>query len=146
MHIPWSVVIFLFRQTVYRARFSSITESAILKAFGSLVQPDWNESRSVDARMELDLRIGCAFTRFQTMTFQVYHTLSTLPLLLHCFFALRLSMLISIVASSPTGLARHLLWGFVSSDTMRSCSSSLRNTGDWMLRWPTRTFEEAPER
>ncbi|CAI7993512.1 DNA topoisomerase 3-beta-1 [Geodia barretti] len=57
-------------QAVYRARFSSITESAILKAFGALGLPDWNESRSVDARMELDLRIGCAFTRFQTMTFQ----------------------------------------------------------------------------
>lgn len=58
-------------QTVYRARFSSITEAAVLKAFDSLVRPDWNESRSVDARMELDLRIGCSFTRFQTMTFQV---------------------------------------------------------------------------
>ena len=62
---------FLSLQTVYRAKFSSITESAVLKAFGSLGHPDWNESRSVDARMELDLRIGCAFTRFQTMTFQV---------------------------------------------------------------------------
>ena len=58
-------------QTIYRARFSSITESAVLQAFRSLTAPNWNEARSVDARMELDLRIGCSFTRFQTKTFQV---------------------------------------------------------------------------
>ena len=59
-------------QTIYRARFSSITEQAILHAFHNLAAPNWNEARSVDARMELDLRIGCSFTRFQTTLFQVF--------------------------------------------------------------------------
>jgi len=48
---------------VHRAKFSAITPKALQDAFRTLEEPDPALSRSVDARQELDLRIGVALTR-----------------------------------------------------------------------------------
>ncbi|KAL5106637.1 DNA topoisomerase 3-alpha [Taenia crassiceps] len=52
---------------ISRARFSEITPVAIIRAVNNLVTLDERVSEAVDARQELDLRIGAAFTRFQTL-------------------------------------------------------------------------------
>lgn len=55
------------RLQVLRAKFSEITKQAVFNAMNNLVQPDKRVSDAVDVRQELDLRIGAAFTRFQTL-------------------------------------------------------------------------------
>ncbi|KAL1507735.1 hypothetical protein AB1Y20_007348 [Prymnesium parvum] len=54
-------------ERVYRAKFSAIGEKDILKAYRSLGRPNKAESDAVD---ELDLKVGVAFSRYQTRYFQ----------------------------------------------------------------------------
>ena len=56
---------------VYRAYFSAINSTDIQKAYHTLGKPDKNQALAVDARQELDLKVGVAFSRFQTRYFQV---------------------------------------------------------------------------
>uniref|UniRef100_A0A182Q5W4 DNA topoisomerase n=1 Tax=Anopheles farauti TaxID=69004 RepID=A0A182Q5W4_9DIPT len=55
---------------VFRAKFSEITAPSIKRAIENLVQPDARQSDAVNVRSELDLRIGAAFTRYQTLRLQ----------------------------------------------------------------------------
>lgn len=52
---------------VRRARFSAVSAQEVEDALNHLVEINEKESDAVDARMELDLRIGSAFTRLQTL-------------------------------------------------------------------------------
>jgi DNA topoisomerase III len=58
------------RLRVLRARFSALIPREIFRCVNNLVQPDENVAHAVDARQEVDLRLGAAFTRFQTMRLQ----------------------------------------------------------------------------
>ncbi|XP_078042704.1 topoisomerase 3-alpha isoform X2 [Augochlora pura] len=55
---------------IYRAKFSEITQASVSRALQNLCDPDEAVSNAVDVRSELDLRIGAAFTRFQTLRLQ----------------------------------------------------------------------------
>lgn len=57
------------RDNVYRAHFSALTEPELRYAFNNLGRPDKLLAQAVDARQELDLKIGCTFTRLMTRTF-----------------------------------------------------------------------------
>ncbi|XP_053675824.1 DNA topoisomerase 3-alpha [Anopheles nili] len=55
---------------IFRAKFSEITGPSIKRAIENLVQPDARQNEAVNVRSELDLRIGAAFTRYQTLRLQ----------------------------------------------------------------------------
>ncbi|KAK8153608.1 DNA topoisomerase 3-beta [Phyllosticta citrichinensis] len=55
------------RIEVKRARFSNIERAHVLAAARRPIDLDERQAQAVEARMELDLRIGAAFTRLQTM-------------------------------------------------------------------------------
>lgn len=56
---------------VKRARFSALVHNDLVRALNHLVPPNENDAKAVDARQEIDLRIGASFTRFQTLLLQV---------------------------------------------------------------------------
>ena len=58
---------------VWRARFSAVSEVAVRRAMETLAEPNEAEASAVDARQELDLKVGVAFTRFQTRHFHERH-------------------------------------------------------------------------
>ncbi|EAS05803.2 DNA topoisomerase I (macronuclear) [Tetrahymena thermophila SB210] len=58
-------------QQILRAKFSSLTKSDLVQAFKNVRDPpNMNESKAVDARQIIDLKIGAAFTRYQTLFFR----------------------------------------------------------------------------
>lgn len=58
------------RLQIYRARFSTVMHQEIMKALNSLGRLNEFWVQAVQARIELDLRVGAAFTRFQTLRLQ----------------------------------------------------------------------------
>ncbi|KAF1958324.1 prokaryotic type I DNA topoisomerase [Byssothecium circinans] len=55
---------------VWRARFSNIERAHIIQAAGAPIRLDDAQVNAVSARIELDLRLGAAFTRMQTLALQ----------------------------------------------------------------------------
>jgi len=53
-----------------RARFSALSRGDADRALAALMEPNEHEAKAVDMRMELDLRLGAAFTRFNTLALQ----------------------------------------------------------------------------
>jgi len=48
----------------------AITAPDVKRAMANLVKPNEDDAKAVDVRQELDLKIGCCFTRYQTKYFQ----------------------------------------------------------------------------
>lgn len=70
---PWNI---------YRAKFSSLHPPDLRNAMLNLVCPSEDEAKSVEARQEIDLKLGVSFTRFLTMYLKqnFKHVMETLDL------------------------------------------------------------------
>jgi DNA topoisomerase-3 len=55
---------------VLRARFSSLAPKELVRAVQNLVLPNRCLADAVSVRQEIDLRVGAAFTRWQTQCFR----------------------------------------------------------------------------
>eukprot|EP00667_Euglena_gracilis_P025531 EG_transcript_30000 len=56
-------------RNIYRARFSALTAAELNAAYMNLRRPNVHLALAVDARQELDLKVGVAFTRYLTSRF-----------------------------------------------------------------------------
>lgn len=55
------------RLEIFRAHFSTVTKEDMVRAYNNLRKPDPRLRDAVLMRQEVDLRLGAAFTRFQTL-------------------------------------------------------------------------------
>jgi len=58
------------RLRILRARFSAVSGPEVARAVSSLGPPNAADAAAVDARQEIDLRVGASFTRLQTLLLQ----------------------------------------------------------------------------
>ncbi len=58
------------RIDIYRARFSALIPRDIIRTLNNPERPNKHMSDAVETRKEIDLRLGAAFTRFQTLRLQ----------------------------------------------------------------------------
>ncbi len=58
---------------IKRAHFSVVEKQEIIHAIENLSEPNQNLASAVELRQELDLKIGSAFTVFQTIKIQKLH-------------------------------------------------------------------------
>ena len=74
--VPWMTR--LRGRQVFRAKFSAITAPDIQRAMSNLGMPNEGEALAVDARQEIDLKVGVAFTRYAFSVYTQRHTVAYL--------------------------------------------------------------------